>query len=73
MKKNQWLYLAIAAGVIWYYWKKKQSKNSVSGTYLQDAKSAAADVVDKMVESTEFKIDNTSFADQYAKEGQHCK
>jgi hypothetical protein len=72
MKKNQWIYLAVAVGVYWYWWKNKKNKG-VAAPIIQSAKSVATDVVDKMVDATEFKIDQTSFADQYAKDGMNCK
>jgi hypothetical protein len=73
MKKNQWLYLAIAAGVVWYYWKRRKTSTASTAPIVQQAKAVASDVVDKMVDATQFKIDTTSFADTYAKEGMSCK
>lgn len=70
MNKNL-LYIAAAAYFIWLFSKKK-----VSGTSAPSAQAAAGmakRIVADAVDQTTFIPDETTFADQYAKDKRSCK
>ncbi len=70
MNKNL-LYIATAAYFIWLFSKKK-----VSGTNAPSAQAAASmarQIVANAVDQTTFIPDETTFADEYAKDKSQCK
>jgi hypothetical protein len=71
MKKTTWLYIAIAAGVYWYWMKKK--KTGVNGASTQEAANMARQLVAETVDNTTFVPSETSFAKEYAKDQNACR
>lgn len=73
MKKNQWIYLVIAAGIAYYYFRKVKSNNAkISQPVLTEASAVAADVVDSAVSRTTFVEDDTTDRDRYSKQQGNC-
>ena len=69
MKKQQWIYWAIAAGVIYWWWKKKQAPKAE----IIKASNAAGELVNKVVDNTTFTPDTTTMADLYKADQTNCK
>ena len=74
MKKNQWIYLVIAAGLAYYYFRKKKNNSAkVSQPVLTQASAIAADVVDSAVSRTTFVEDTTTDREKYSKQQGNCQ
>lgn len=71
MKKTTWIYIAAAAAL--YYWWAKMKKTGSSAPSAQEAASTARQIVAETVDQTTFLPDETTFADQYAKDKSACK
>lgn len=71
MKKTTWLYIAAAAAL--YYWWAKMKKTGPAAPSAQAAASTARQIVADVVDQTTFLPDETTFADQYAKDKSACK
>ena len=70
MNKNL-LYIAAAAYFIWLFSKKKM--NGTNQSSVQMAAGMAKRLVADAVDNTTFIPDETTFADQYAKDKSQCK
>jgi hypothetical protein len=74
MKKNQWIYWAVAAGVIYWWWKKKGSPTAQKAApVLEAAKEVASEVVNNAVDATNFVMDDTTDRQLYAKDRSNCQ
>jgi len=71
MKKTTWIYLAAAA--VFYYWLLKKKKTGPAAPSAQAAANTARQIVAETVDQTTFLPDETTFADQYAKDKSACK
>jgi hypothetical protein len=71
MKKTTWIYLAAAA--VFYYWLLKKKKTGPAAPSAETAASTARQLVADAVDQTTFLPDETTFADQYAKDKSACK
>lgn len=72
MKKNQWIYWAVAAGVIYWWWMKKKSA-SPAAPILDQAKQVASEVVNKAVDATNFVMDETTDRQMYSNDQSNCQ
>ena len=72
-KKNNWIWIAIAAGVAYWWWKKKGSASSKVTTEAIKASNAAGEMVNKIVDNTTFQPDTTTMADLYKTDQSNCK
>ena len=70
MNKNL-LYIAAAAYFVWIFSKKKM--NGTNAPSAQAAAGMARKIVADAVDQTTFIPDETTFADQYAKDKSQCK
>ena len=70
MNKNL-LYIAAAAYFVWLFSKKKM--NGTNATSARAAAGMARRIVSDAVDQTTFIPDETTFADQYAKDKSQCK
>ena len=71
MKKTTWIYIAAAA--VFYYWLMKKKKTGPAAPSAEVAASTARQLVADAVDQTTFLPDETTFADQYAKDKSACK
>jgi len=72
MKKTTWIYLA-AAAIVYYYWIKRRKMSGADAPSAQAAANTARQMVAEVVDQTTFLPDETTFADQYAKDKSACK
>jgi hypothetical protein len=70
MNKNL-IYIAAAAYFIWLFSKKKSSGTAAPSA--QAAAGMARQIVSNAVDQTTFIPDQTTFADEYAKDKSECK
>ena len=72
MKKTTWIYLT-AAAALYYWWARSKKMNGANAPSAQAAASTARQLVADAVDQTTFLPDETTFADQYAKDKSACK
>lgn len=71
MKKNTWIYIAVAAVAYWYWMKKK--KTGVSAPSAEAAANTARQIVSDVVDNTTFLPDTTTDRQLYAKDQDACR
>ena len=71
MKRQTWIYIAIAAYAYWYFMKKK--KSGPTAPSAQAAASTARQIVAEAVDQTTFLPDQTTDADRYAADKSACR
>ena len=71
MKKNTWIYIAIAAAAYWYWMRNKKTGKTAASA--EGAASAARQIVSDVVDNTTFLPDTTTDRQLYAQDQDACR
>ena len=73
MKKNTWIYIAIAAAAYWYWMKRKKDGKPLLPSPVSDTANTARTLVADAIDQTTFTPDTTTFKDLYKQDINACK